>query len=315
MIDADVAKLYIDFVVERHKVYEARLVGAPQPWTEDPVLARRKFTNVFRVLDPGTQYVLNTLLEPEGTERDNLMRMFLYRYTGVIKAWDYLDVMFGMPTVMDLEEVRQHFRTYRGGAPAATKGRWSGEPTTQHKSERPIFTGAYVVSPLGNTKGSDKLDSVINYAKRLFDPSSPDDIMRNWRACCLNSSRFDVLRSQHGTGDFMAMQILTDWGYTPFCGEDLEDTFVVAGPGCRKGAALINPTAKATEVIAWAQATLWTHPECPMLGDRPPSLMDVQNTLCEFSKYHRYLGTKPIGLYSPAHPGVQPDPTIPTHWS
>ena len=43
--------------------------------------------------------------------------------------------------------------------------------------------------------------------------------------------------------------------------------------------------------------------------------MDVQNTLCEFSKYVRFQ-SKPIPTkqYVPAHPGPQPPPVLPKHW-
>ena len=60
--------------------------------------------------------------------------------------------------------------------------------------------------------------------------------------------------------------------------------------------------------------------ECPVLEPhdgvlRKPSLMDVQNCLCEFSKYVRFLEKpKPANPYVPAHPGPQPAPLLPGHW-
>ena len=86
---------FLRFVVERHRIWEQRQAGAPQPWTDDPVLATRKFTNVFRVLDPGTQFLLTDLFEPDIDPRDTLMRAFLYRHTGRVEIWELLGVMTG----------------------------------------------------------------------------------------------------------------------------------------------------------------------------------------------------------------------------
>ncbi len=53
---------YLSFCRERHKIWLKRQAGDPGPWTDDPILATRKFTNVFRILDPGTQFVVQELL-------------------------------------------------------------------------------------------------------------------------------------------------------------------------------------------------------------------------------------------------------------
>jgi len=42
---------YWRFAAERQRVYERRLNGDPQPWTDDPTLSAHKFTNVFRACD------------------------------------------------------------------------------------------------------------------------------------------------------------------------------------------------------------------------------------------------------------------------
>ena len=61
-VDPDMALDYLEFVEERHRIWEKRRSGEPQPWTEDHVLQDRKFTNVFRVLDYGSQFLLTNLL-------------------------------------------------------------------------------------------------------------------------------------------------------------------------------------------------------------------------------------------------------------
>lgn len=325
MTTADDRLNYLDFVVERHRIWEARRRGEAGPWTTDPILAGRKFTNVFRVLDPGSQFIFE-LDDAEADEREVLMRCFLYRHTGRIEAWRHLQVdLGGFPTVAELDAVASSWREYRGELKFRQKNtkpyaeranKAGGFPAS--KGERPIFTGAYLVFPQSQVRGTDKVTSILDLTRRLFTPGSPSDVMPAWLGAKTQAERFAALRSRPGVGDFMAMQVLTDWGYTRF-GEDRENDFVVAGPGAVKGATALG-FARASVAIDWAHSTLTSLDECPTLllprgASRQPSYMDVQNTLCEWSKHVR-LQRDPKGLrpYKPAHPGPQAAPVLPAHW-
>lgn len=289
-----VEQLYLDFVRNRHSVWSARQAGRPAPWTSDPIVATRKFTNVYRVLDHGSQFLFDGMLE--GDPADVLMRCFLYRHTGRTEAWEFAEVMLGRwPVLDDLADggLLRLFKEYRG-------------------ETRSVFTNAYLVFPQSHTKGTDKLDSILDLASRLFLDL---DIARAWLAAEGDpAARFALLRGQRGVGDFMAMQILTDWGYSSHGADHDENAFVVAGPGSRRGAQAVFPHQRPEDTIAWGREAL------EMLGyslpiGRAPSLMDVQNTFCEFSKYVRYLGKPtPAKPYEPAHPGPQPTPVYPLHW-
>src|SRR5688500_16272197 len=117
---------FLRFVVERHHIWEQRQAGAPQPWTKDEVLATRKFTNVFRVLDPGTQFLFTDLFDPWLEPRDQLMRLFLYRHTGRVETWEWLDLVgLGYPTVETLDVAGELWRMYR-------------------HNQNPFFTNAYL---------------------------------------------------------------------------------------------------------------------------------------------------------------------------
>lgn len=277
-MNVDVALSYLEFVAVRHRIWEARQAGAPQPWTDDPILASRKFTNVFRVLDPGSQFVLTDLPGP-----DYRVRCFLYRHTGRVEAWKALYADIGnYPTRSNLEDVLGSWKDYR-------------------RAGRPLFTGAYLVFPQSQVPGTDKLASIIDLTRRLYDNGSFDVVGSQ-------AERFAGLRRNKGVADFMSMQVLTDWGYAE---EDHEDEFIVCGPGAVKGARAIAPTWRPEDVVRWAQPQLQMSVALPDGRLRTPSLMDVQNTLCEFSKYARLTPGKP---YTPAHPGPQPAPVFPPLW-
>lgn len=317
-IDVDAALLFLDFVEERHQVWERRRAGATGPWTDDPILRTRKFTNVFRVLDYGSQYVLTDLIDPDLEPEDQLARLFLYRHTGRVEAWQYLDVMSGLPTRGNLDDVFETWREYRGtgtvrlknNKPYAERGnRAGGFQKTEYG--KPVFTSAYLVFPQSQVRGTDKLESIIDLTRRLGEAG----VWSEFVAAQNQQDRFNALRSNKGVADFMSMQILTDWGYTPHCGEFRENDFVVAGPGARKGATALG--LPAPEAIQWAWANM---PESIQLerGDGPravPSYMDAQNCLCEFSKLVRYrqspLKDQP---YAAQHPRVAQDFVLPSHW-
>ena len=324
--DVDHVFQFLDFVQERHRIWERRqqafiVQDGVNYWTKNPILASKKFTNVFRVLDPGSQFVFRLNSPPDKAGkyplpgRDLLMRIFLYRYTNLPATWQHLeDIGLGFPLVEDLDQVREAWQEYRG----QLIRRIERGNRTQH--EHRLFSGAYVIMPDPGSPG-DKLDKVIALTKRLFDPTSTDDIWYDWCAAGNQLERLNVLRANRGVGDFMAMQILTDWGYVG-ASEDLENEFVVCGPGSRKGAAYLAPELPAESVVEWARYAVHDADDCPTVEGRRPSLMDIQNCLCEYSKYVRYLdraaasggSERPIQTYRPAHPGPQPRPVLPQHW-
>jgi hypothetical protein len=296
-MDVDTAITYLDFVVERHRVWDARQVGAPQPWTDDPVLRTRKFTNVYRVLDPGSQFVLTDLALPGDHRRDVLARIFLYRYTNLPATWLRLrDALGHYPTEADILRGEEVIGTMQAIAFDGGK----------------VFSGAYVILPQPNRPGN-KIVQAVELAARWMANHATDFLLADTQ-----QERYDILRSEYGVGPFLAMQILTDWGYTPQCGEDREDQFIIPGPGCIKGAKAIAPSAPVMDTLLWCHREVNNLDGMPALRlpdldgrVRRPSLMDVQNTLCEFSKYVR--GPR-AGEYVPAHPGPQPAPVLPSHW-
>lgn len=317
-MNIDLEMDYLNFVAERHAVWEHRQAGDPQPWADDPILRQRKFTNVFRVLDYGSQFVLTDLMEDGLSPRDLLMRMFLYRHTGRVETWEYLQVVgCGYPTMRTLDETLASWQEYRGATTTTQRGQEArNRPGEKRVFQRPVFTSAYLVFPQSATPGTDKLESIIALTKRLFTEGGRDDIVPDFLSAKTPAKRFEALRRNPGVADFMSMQILTDWGYTT---QDQENEFVIAGPGAIKGAKLLYPTKPAGEVIRKMHKQIICSPDVPLLElpggrVRVPSLMDIQNTLCEFSKYARYMDSPSKAEFQPAHPGIQPKPTLPPLW-
>lgn len=299
---------YRSFVHYRHLIWEARQKGFEPPWSPpaNSVLNSKKFTNVFRVLDPGSQYVVEMLQEPGLAPDDALARAILYRFTNRPETWEHLKSVYGRwPGADDMNaDLVKVLHDYQ-----ASGGQ--------------VFSGAYIIMPTPGRPG-DKVVGAVRLAHRLTRLGGAERAVDRVVGAATPAAAYEALRSHFGMGDFMSMQILTDWGY--YWPSHDENAFVIAGPGSRRGVAELFPdgTNLSTEdVIRWVRDQWWEDLACPTVPlpgglVRAPSLMDIQNTFCEYSKYVRYLRkdyTNPQTPYRPAHPGPQPVPLLPYHWS
>lgn len=287
--DLDALAVYEKMVVERFLIWKRRQANMPPPWTEDPILTNLKMTNMFRVLDPGSQFVFQ-LNDPSPT--DTITRLVFYRITNLPSTWYMLRTIFGdFPLARDFvhrpEVVTHHL--------------------TQHREAgNRVFSGAYIIVPEPGTK-NDKAEGAVRLTARFAT-----EYAAPFLTATSQEKRFAVLRSVPGLGPFLSMQILTDWGYLQK--QQPDQSFVVAGPGARRGAAILNPDIPAEQVIR-ELTTEWAVDRLVRLGRRGLTTMDVQNTMCEWSKYHREIAQpRKKSVYRAAHPGVQPQPILPQWW-
>lgn len=284
----EMLRLYNDMVYERHKIYLARLNGLPQPWTEDPVLTNLKMTNMFRVLDPGSQFVFEL---DDDDPLNVIARLVFYRLTNLPATWHGLKSQFGhFPTADDFVHRQALLFNFLN--------------TYRNEGNR-VFSGAYIIVPEPGT-ANDKVGGALRVVRHFIQEKA-----EAYFTAATQDERFNVLRSVPGLGPFLSMQILTDWTYLQ--PEEPDLSFVVAGPGAQRGARLLNPTMKAEDVI-YDLAVDWSDVSSVQLAGRSLTPMDVQNTLCEFSKYAReLLSPRKKSAYRPAHPGRQHTPIVP-HW-
>lgn len=141
-----------------------------------------------------------------------------------------------------------------------------------------VFHVAYVVSTCG--KSMDKVDYVFEVFDRVRDLKVPSVSLQ---------SAFQALRTVDGLGSFMAGQIVADLKNDRYLAEAHDwKTWSCPGPGSKKGLEYIfdRPVTDKTydQYMAILQQAL---PE----DIRAMNLhaQDLQNCLCEFSKYWRYI--------------------------
>lgn len=298
--------MYEEFVEARHAAYLRRLGGIPpagdfdvaKGWCpEDHIVNTRKFTNVFRLLDRGTQFVQRDLMRDRHIEEsfsDALFRAFLYRYTNIPEPWiAYRETVGRYPRLVDLNngDLRRFWTEY------ANQG-------------NPIFGNAYKMFVGRENSGKTRLQWVLDLA---------DHMVAHTRLYAFEQAstavRAEMLQEIPRCGPFMTMQILADLEDSPWVQGD-GNGYIIPGPGAIIGAKELGvDKGDVVQLIHNLRHAWYVDGSVRLPGwGATPSLMDVQNTLCEFGKYVRwsddprsasrkpYVGKHPVGMpFIPPH--------------
>lgn len=270
------------FAAERQAILARRVAGAPAPWTSDPVLARYRFTNAFRVADRVSQHLIHHVQYGAGRSQaphDVFVRTVLFKIFNRIETYDAIETALGpVDAKTSLDEV----------AVVLDAARARGTP---------LYAAAYVVPPPGLGPPRKHRDHLLLLA-RLLDARVPDRL----RQAPTLADSYATLKAFPGFGPFLAFQLAIDLNYSTLIDHD-EASFVVAGPGARDGIAKCfrNWRDHAPEaIIAWTAARQDDEfarsgfPPARLQG-RPLQLVDCQNLFCEISKYARVAHPEVVG--------------------
>lgn len=278
---------------ERMNIFWRRYNGLPQgEWTEDPIFQQYKFTQVYRVLDRASQYLIREVIyngnhyEPE----DMFLRILLFRHFNLPSTWDLLKDEFGditLETGLDNivrfcdEAVHQGWTLYSNA----------------------YMIGAYFYNDprLSYVQGMPKYQAQFEVWKReIFENGYLYEI--------LESQSFEELYNRlHALpifGDFIAQQYCIDLMYSPLF-DFSENDFVVTGPGSIRGIRWTFENARGSSfdyvgAIHWTQdhfeerMRAFCDEACmewnPLPWEPVPTLTNIQNCFCEIGKYAKGLG-------------------------
>lgn len=261
MINPEMLDLFIYWVRERENIRRARELGYPRPWTQDSVMQKYHFCNVRREHDRGT------------IARRAVVRQYdleMYDLPWVYAASNLFNDPVSLNIILDnVTDTDNH-------------AGWAAE--LQHRMDKgqKVFHTAYVVTTCG-APGS-KIDYCRDIIQELYDR----DISS---ISCL--ATFDELRSVHGLGSFLAGQIVADLKNDRFLAHAPDwHSFSVMGPGSKKGLDFLFEGGT-RERNYEARITLLERMLPPDIREMNLHRQDLQNCLCEFSKYVRYLNKLP----------------------
>lgn len=293
--------------MERQEIFWRRLNGF-QPFTDDPILSKFKFTNAYRVLDRTSQYLIREVINRGSQSVEEVFfRVLLFKLFNKIETWELLKEHFVEPTLEEYGFARYD----RVFTQALDKG-------------RRIYSAAYIM-PSGGPNGEGKKH---RSHLRLLEMMLGDGVPKKLREYRTMQEGFTLLRSYPMIGDFLAYQFITDLNYSSMTNFS-EMEFVASGPGALDGLKKCFPDMVPSEAASLIRAVcenqreLQERLEIPpvQLFGRPLQLIDCQNLFCEVDKYARIAHPDIQGLsgrtrikqqYRPK--GPLPQPFFPPKW-
>lgn len=265
---------FLAFCTEREHIRIAREAGMPEPWTDDPVLRKAFFCNVYREDDKVTRWFRQHVRDRHRPNpRASLITTTLFRWFNKIDTGEFLMPWFVMKDIkpFDLAEMQTRLEARRDAG-------------------HTIFGAAYIISsPLGDPK----IQWALNCTRQVVEQA--DEIL----------THFDTLQSAHkrltqcqGLGAFMAYEIVTDLRHTAAL-EHAPDkmTWCAPGPGCARGLGwLLFNTNKVfsrgnredlRDMLKIMNDLLPIINDRWHWKDRPWEMRELEHTLCEYDKFRR----------------------------
>src|SRR5271165_106791 len=196
------------FIKERESIRIKKEAAEPWPWTQDPILQKNKFCNIFRECDKTSRWIAKNWREPHATDPDLWFAFVIARR---VLNWPASMEALGYPVPWN----KDHFLK-------VTKDlQQSGGKT---------FDTAYQLLVQGQ-----KGDNVENMIKHILDRLWNDRQNIRPRSNYTLRSFYTRLYSYKYMGSFYTGQVIADLKYAQM--KDAEDweTFAVPGPGSMRG--------------------------------------------------------------------------------
>jgi len=296
------------FAAARHDMYMRRMGAAAPPWTTDPILRGYRFTNAFRAADRVSQVLIElTRLSANESAPTVMLRVLLFKIFNKIETWNAIVGRFGMPDAASFpfDQCDVFLRELRTGG-------------------KPIYSCAYIMPSCGAT-GEAKHSAHLRLLRSMLHDGLPSRLERSG---CL-SEVYDLLRSYPSLGPFLAFQYAIDLNYSSLI-DHREEEFVVPGPGALDGLSKCfvdlgdySPTDAIHRLADVQEEEFARHGQAfGGLWGRRLQPIDVQNVLCEVSKYTRISHPEIRGLSGRTRikqrftmAGALPDPAFPMKWN
>lgn len=297
--DKDLLEWYWYFVNERHAIYLRRERGDKWTWTEDEILQKYKFTNIFRELDTGTIWLRENVREPYALHKELFFNVAMYRlYNYVETAVEIMETLGFIERKSQLDDV----------VSVVTERKARGDR---------VFTGAHMIT---GTLGGSKIHQVFEVClgnlwknRKTLEPRPGDNLQKAFMRLNGNNP---------GYGPFISYEVVTDLRHTRYL-EKADDimTWANAGPGAKRGVCRllglqvnvgrVNKPSRDVQVkypdqegnIRYMQKLLSMQDSYREKFVPKLEMRDVEHSLCEFDKYMRTkMGEgAPRNKYYPPH--------------
>lgn len=286
-------KYYMYWLTERMNIFWNRYEGKEQPYTNDPILQKHKFTNVYRSLDRVSQYLIKNVIYDDVQKNNDWMsedifwRILIFKHFNNIETWELLEGKFGkLHCEISFDELSKFLNSYH-----------KDHPEFVPYSNAYMLTAAFLAGENGkyvHLKGNGW--KKYQYYFHIFDK----EIFHNGYIYTLLGSKsleelYNNFMKVTSFASFLSMQLSIDMNYSTLFNFD-ENSFIQAGLGAQRGLERVfDFTGKKPD---YNGAIMWIHEnfeqlledyKCDFmpLPNRMPTLIDLQNICCESDKYLR----------------------------
>ncbi len=293
--DEQALKLFLYWIIERYRIFiKKQIQKKPFPWTEDVILQKYSFTNVRRIQDRVTKFVLDEIINnDELTIQQKLLNVAWFRIfnePNTFKLFKF-PIRISQLQTDDFKKIHDKYEKMIPQKIKLSRGAYMNSGTMRVlfddvKGYRTTLMPWHIIWKLYH---SEKFKNLLNSIKN-------NDAIQG----------YNIINSVRGLGEFLSYQIYIDMTYikeVPFSQDDI----VIMGPGARVGAVIINPYLKKVESHLFAiylrkhidelfEKYFFTNCQIFMRylpkNERFISLSNIQNCLCQFSKYYKFLNSQ-----------------------
>ncbi|CAG8507281.1 7666_t:CDS:2 [Ambispora leptoticha] len=243
----------IHFINERQKIFIKKSKGMPFPYTEDKVLSKFRFTNVFREDDKTSVIITNILSDHDPTDEFYLINLIIHRLVSRKSINERLKY------ITDIDE---------------------GWAILENRKNRglPVSTNAFQ-STITFEARRDQWEKVFEYGKKVWAKI----IKRNPQPTLYDAYielKEDKDIPQIGT--FTAWQIACDMLMMGMVMYGDNKAFAILGPGAEEGLKYFERSYNFELLLQKVNMHLGSHFEGRTLRG-----LDLEHILCEFQKYYK----------------------------
>lgn len=264
------------FTWEREVIRIVKERGGETPYTNDPVLRDYKFTNIRRRDDRVTRWILTNLIEPDEERRDLWFQLLIARlinWPPTLRHLIYERVLPVAPAEFIPERFSAAIENFRAKAGKVYSGAYMVYPTKKDPDgQKSLAVARHIIAPAAQLNQA--IIEEIDYERPKIE------------------NVVNLMTTSFGISTFMAGQVAADLTYSPAHLGPAEDLYTYApiGPGSSRGLNyLLNRTAGAgwkpedfNQQLIKIREAIASHLDIDDL-----TLHDVQNVMCEYSKYAR----------------------------
>lgn len=283
---------FFAFARKRHQIYLDRSSGILPPYTDDIALTRFRFTNIYRELDRTTAWFRENVRKIYDNSPEVLLATTLFRGFNRIETGE---MIFG-------KQYNPQSVGHRWIRNEARDDELTEALSDIQNSGLSVVTGAYtIMTPPGLTK-SEGVAYYANTFRRRGEWFDHANMISKFAGTAPREASWAHLVTYPGLGSFSAGQIVADLTQTYLHNNSVDRMiWTPLGPGSTRGLHILSDRPRDGRSLSgiphidhlmsemkYLLSLSRSSEHWPNDEDFPSlELSDIQNTLCEYSKYYR----------------------------